>query len=47
VTVSFEYDGVRQEVGYTIGLLIERDASFALVSAELPDSIMTGESFDA
>ena len=47
VTVSFEYDGVRQEVAYTIGLLIERDASFSLVSAELPDSVMVDESFDA
>jgi hypothetical protein len=47
VTVSFEYEGVRQEVAYTIGLLIERNATLSLVTAELPGSVMQGETFDA
>lgn len=47
VTLSFEYDGERREVAYTIGLLLERTASFALVTAELPATVMAGESFDA
>lgn len=47
VTVSFEHEGVRQEVAYTIGLLIERDVALTLVSAELPEAVMQGETFDA
>jgi hypothetical protein len=47
VTVSFEYQGVRQEVAYTIGLLVQRDATLSLVTAELPESAMVGTSFDA
>lgn len=47
VTISFEYEGVRQELDYTIGLLIERDALLSLVTAELPGSVMQGETFDA
>ncbi|MRS11684.1 MAG: hypothetical protein EG823_01265 [Actinobacteria bacterium] len=47
VTVSFEHQNARQEVAYTIGVLAERDAVLTLVSAELPDSVMVGETFDA
>jgi len=47
VTVSFEYQGVRQEVAYTIGLLVQRDAVLTVVTAELPESVMQGTSFDA
>lgn len=47
VTVSFEHEGARQEVSYTIGLLMERDAVLSLVTAELPETVMEGETFDA
>lgn len=47
VTVSFEHEGARQEVVYTIGLLLERDAMISLVTAELPESAMQGETFSA
>jgi len=47
VTVSFEYEGIRQEVAYTIGLLVQRDAVLSLVTAELPETAMEGTSFDA
>lgn len=47
VTVSFEHQDARQEVGYTIGVLVERDAVLTLVTAELPDSAMVGQPFDA
>jgi hypothetical protein len=47
VTVSFEHEGERKEVTYTIGLLLERDALLSLVTAELPDTAMQGESFPA
>jgi len=43
VTVSFEHAGARQEVAYTIGLLIEREAAISLVSAEVPESAIVGE----
>lgn len=45
VTVSFEHGGTRQDVGYTVGLLIEREPALSLVTAETPDSAVTGESF--
>lgn len=47
VTVSFEHEGVRQDVTYSIGLLLERDAMLSLVTAELPETAMQGESFPA
>ncbi|MDO8847620.1 MAG: hypothetical protein Q7W51_04450 [Coriobacteriia bacterium] len=47
VTVSFEHQGARQEVGYTLGVLVERDAVLSLVTAELPEMVMVGETFDA
>lgn len=43
VTVSFEHAGARQEVAYTIGLLIEREAAISLVSAEVPETAIVGE----
>lgn len=45
ITVSFEHTGARQEVGYTVGLLVERTPSLSLVTAEVPDSAVIGESF--
>lgn len=45
VTVSFEHGGARQDVGYTVGLLVERTPSLSLVTAELPESAVTGETF--
>lgn len=47
VTVSFEHQDARQEVAYTLGILVERDAVLSLVTAELPDTVMPGETFDA
>lgn len=47
VTVSFEHQDARQEVAYTLGVLVERDAVLSLVTAELPDTAMVGETFDA
>jgi hypothetical protein len=47
VTVSFEYGGVRQEVSYTIGLVFERDAMFAVATADIPKTAVVGEPFDA
>lgn len=47
VTVSFEYNGERQEVGYTVGVVVERDASFAVVTAEYPKTARPKEPFDA
>lgn len=47
VTVSFEHQGLRQEVTYYIGLLLERDAALSLVTAQLPESAVVGETFDA
>lgn len=43
VTVSFEHGGTRQEVGYTVGVLVEREPALSLVTAELPESAITGE----
>lgn len=43
VTVSFEHAGVRQEVTYTVGLLVERSAAITLVSAEVPETAIVGE----
>ncbi len=47
VTVSFEHQNARMEVAYTLGILVERDAALSLVTAELTDTVMLGESFDA
>lgn len=47
VTVSFEHQDARQEVAYTLGILVERDAALSLVTAQLPEMVMLGESFDA
>lgn len=47
VTISFEHEGTRQNVEYSIGLLVERDAALSLVTAELPETVMQGETFDA
>lgn len=47
VTVSFEHQEARQEVAYTLGILVERDAVLSLVTAELPTSAVPGESFGA
>jgi len=47
VTVSFEHDGARQDVSYTVGLLIEREPALSLVTAQLPESVVAGEPFVA
>lgn len=47
VTVSFEHQEARQEVAYAVGVLIERDTVLSLVTAELPQTVMVGETFDA
>lgn len=47
VTVSFEHEGVRQDVTYAIGLLLERDVALSLVTADLPETVLQDESFDA
>lgn len=46
VTLSFEHGGARQDVGYTVGLLVEREPVLSLVTAEVPETVMVGESFD-
>lgn len=46
VTIAFEYNGERQEVTQTIGIVVERDAQFSMVLSELPDESMIGETFD-
>lgn len=45
VTVSFEHQDARQEVAYTIGILVERNASLSLVMAEAPTTAVVGEPF--
>jgi hypothetical protein len=45
VTVSFEHGGARQDVGYTVGILIERQPTLSLVTAEVPDAAVVGEAF--
>lgn len=47
ITASFEHGGTRQEVSYTVGLLIEREPALSLVTAELPESVVAGEPFMA
>jgi len=47
VVVSFEHQSARQEVAYTVGLLVERDATLSLAAAELPSTVIVGETFDA
>lgn len=47
VNVSFEFEGQRHEVAYTIGLIVERLPVFSLVAAEVPSNVMAGESFTA
>ncbi len=46
VTVSYEFNNVRAEFAQTIGLVLNRDATFSVISAELPRSVMAGEPFD-
>jgi len=47
VTVSFEHQDARQEGSYTLGVLVERDAVLSLITAQLPDSAVLGETFEA
>lgn len=47
VTISFEYNGERQEVSYTVGVIVERDATFSVVTAEYPKTATVGTPFDA
>ncbi len=47
VRVSFEFEGQRHEVAYAIGVMIERTPILTMISAEVPDSVMVGESFPA
>ena len=47
VTISFEYNGERQEVSYTVGVIVERDAGFSVVTAEYPKTATVGAPFDA
>lgn len=47
VIMAFEHNGERQEITQTIGIVVERDARFSMVLAELPDEVMAGETFDA
>jgi len=45
VNISFEYEGVRHEVVYTIGLIVERVPVLSLVTAEVPSKVVAGEDF--
>lgn len=45
VTVSYEHNGVRANFSQTIGLVLNRDASFAVVSSQVPESGVVGEPF--
>lgn len=45
VNISFEYDGARHEVAYTIGLMVERVPVLSLVTAEVPSKVVAGEDF--
>ncbi len=47
VVIAFEYNGERQEITQTIGIVVERDAAFSIVTAELPEESVVGETFDA
>lgn len=47
VIIAFEYNGERQEITQTIGIVVERDATFSVVTAELPEESIVGETFDA
>jgi len=47
VNVSFEYEGERHELAYTIGLVFERNAELAVSTAEIPKTASVGKSFDA
>jgi hypothetical protein len=47
VIIGFEYNGERQEITQTIGIVVERDAAFSVVTAELPTESVVGETFDA
>lgn len=46
VTVSFEFEGERHEIPYTIGLVFERAASLRVVTAEMPSTAKVGQPFD-
>ena len=47
VTISFEYDGERHELAYTIGLVFERDAGLTVATAEIPQNARVGRPFEA
>ncbi|MDP3629885.1 MAG: hypothetical protein Q8S43_02875 [Actinomycetota bacterium] len=47
VIIAFEYNGERQEITQTIGIVVERDATFSVVTAELPKDGVVGVPFDA
>ena len=48
VTVSFEHQDARQEVAYTHRVLVSSETRLlSLVTAELPNTAMVGEMFDA
>ncbi len=47
VTISFEYDGERHDLTYTIGLVLERDAVLAIAAAEIPATARVGQPFEA
>ena len=46
VTVSYEYNGVRSSFAQTIGLVLNRDASFSVIAAEVPAEAIVGGTFD-
>ena len=46
VTVSYEYGGSRASLEQMIGLVLNRDATFSVVTAEVPEGAMIGEPFD-
>lgn|GEM_PF-1582485 len=47
VTISFEYDGERHDLAYTIGLVFDRAAGLTVSAAEIPKTARVGKSFDA
>lgn len=47
VTISFEYDGGRHELQYTIGLVFERNAVLAVTLADIPKTALVKEPFEA
>ncbi len=47
IIIAFEYNGERQEITQTIGIVVERDAAFSVVTAEIPEEGVVGQTFDA